>query len=661
MTGFATLPRGHRPARFKAVERAGLLAGLLAVSLVGGLAPALAQGQTAPPDASAATPENAASAANARPITNSALDSLLFYQLLIGEMELSAGRAGNAFGVILDAARRSGDDALFQRAVEIALQARAGEQALEAARTWRNAKPDSVAPLRYQAQILLALNKLDEAADPLSAWLAAVPLSERPGLLAGLPRLLQSQTDRQRSLALIEKLVLPYLDAPGTATASRVSLGRAHMAAGNLPQALGLARAAQGADSTAPGPVLLALDLLPGTPAAETLVTDYLARSEAEPAVRLAYVRMLTQSQRYADAGRQLERLTRDKPTLPEPWLTLGALRLELKQPREAEVALLRFVELASAGDGAAAAAAAAGPSASNPSANAPEAPNAAPNTAPRSDSAEREGDDEDEASPGATGGARDLTQAWLLLSQAAEQRGNVKAAEAWLAKVDNPQRALDVQSRRASLLAHQGKVREARALIQAVPERTGDDARAKLMAEAQMLRDVKRWPEAAEVLSTASQRFADDADVVYEQAMVEEKLEHWPQMESLLRRVIALKPDHPHAHNALGYSLADRGVRLTEARDLIAHALELSPGDPFITDSLGWVEFRIGNRDEALRLLRQAHGSRPDTEIAAHLGEVLWAMGLQTEARAVWQEARGRDAANEVLRETLARLKVKL
>ena len=175
------------------------------------------------------------------------------------------------------------------------------------------------------------------------------------------------------------------------------------------------------------------------------------------------------------------------------------------------------------------------------------------------------------------------------------------------------------------------------------------------------MLRDIKRWSDAAEVLAVATQRFSDDTDLIYEQAMVEEKRDHLPEMERLLRRVITLKPDHPHAHNALGYSLADRGVRLPEARELIARALELSPGDPFITDSLGWVEFRLGNCDAALRLLRQAHSARPDTEIAAHLGEVLWAMGQQDEARSVWQEARGRDAANEVLRETLARLKVGL
>ena len=592
-------------------------------------------------------------------LANSSLDTLLFYQLLIGELELNAGRAGNAFGVILDAARRNGDEALYQRAVEIALQARAGDQALEAARAWRNAKPGAVAPLRYQAQILVALNKPEEAAEPMAAWLAGVPLMEQPGLIAGLPRVLQGVADRQRALSIIEKLVLPYLDRPGTRTASRVTLGRSHLAAGNLPQALGLARAAQADDLAAPGPALLALEMLPATPGAETVVTDYLARPEAESAVRMAYVRQLTQSQRYADAGRQLESLTTERPQIPEPWLMLGALRLELKQPRDAETALLKYVELAPASTASAAAGGSPDTAAKPGAAGAGNA--ASKPVAPAADSSAAVDDDDDEISAGAGGAARDLTQAWLLLSQAAEQRGDVKAAEGWLAKVDNPQRALEVQTRRASLLARQGKIKEARALIQAVPERTGDDARAKLMAEAQMLRDVKRWREAAEVLGTASQRFPDDVDLIYEQAMVEEKLDRMAEMERLLRRVIALKPDHPHAHNALGYSLADRGMRLPEARNLIARALELSPGDPFITDSLGWVEFRLGNRDEALRLLRQAYSARPDTEIAAHLGEVLWAAGLQAEARTVWQDARGRDAANEVLRETLARLKVGL
>ena len=247
------------------------------------------------------------------------------------------------------------------------------------------------------------------------------------------------------------------------------------------------------------------------------------------------------------------------------------------------------------------------------------------------------------------------------MLAQSAEQRGDYAASEAWLARIDDPRRALDVQSRRASLMARQGRVDEALASLRKLPERNPHDARAKLMAEVQLLRDVKRWSAAFDLLGAAAERDSDDVDLLYQQAMVAERMNRLDVMERLLRRVIDLKPDHAHAHNALGYSLADRGLELQQARALIQRALELMPGDPFITDSAGWVEFRLGNREDALRLLRMAWTARPDTEIAAHLGEVLWSLGRQDEARAIWRQAHGRDKDNELLQETLARLQVKL
>jgi Flp pilus assembly protein TadD len=193
------------------------------------------------------------------------------------------------------------------------------------------------------------------------------------------------------------------------------------------------------------------------------------------------------------------------------------------------------------------------------------------------------------------------------------------------------------------------------------VPERGPQDARAKLLAESQLLRDVKQWPEAYKILGQANERFPDDVDLLYEQAMMAEKMRRPDEMERLLRRVIELKPDHFHAYNALGYTLADRNTRLDEAQGLVQKALELAPNEPFIIDSLGWIQYRMGRREEALRNLQRAYQSRPDAEIAAHLGEVLWAMGRRDEARKVWREGRERDSGNEVLKDTLARLKVDL
>jgi tetratricopeptide (TPR) repeat protein len=416
-------------------------------------------------------------------------------------------------------------------------------------------------------------------------------------------------------------------------------LGRAWLEARDPDRALALAVEAQRLDPSAPGPVLLAMELIRERPAAESIVLGYLQQPTAEPAMRLAYVRLLTGSQRYTDAIKQLEAATKAQPDVAAPYLSLGALHLELKHPKEGETALLRYVELAQQQAAAA------------PGVN-------VPGSRPAPARADNDADDDDDAPARPEQG---LVQAWLMLAQSAEQRGDFAAAERWLGKVDDPQRALEVQTRRASILARQGQVAQAREIIRRVPEKRGEDGRAKLVAEAGVLRDAKQWREAFDVLASASQRFTDDADLLYEQAMMAEKLERLDDMERLLRKVIELKPNNAHAHNALGYSLADRRQRLPEARQLIQRALELSPGDPFITDSLGWVEFRMGNREEAAALLRRAYAARPDTEIAAHLGEVLWSLGQRDEARKVWREGRVRDAANDVLRETLARLRVDL
>lgn len=255
--------------------------------------------------------------------------------------------------------------------------------------------------------------------------------------------------------------------------------------------------------------------------------------------------------------------------------------------------------------------------------------------------------------------------EAWLLLGSLQFEQGLDKQADASLqtyigmaqkAPSENTQRGIiQAQSRRAAILAKQGKLKEARLLITQLPATNEEDVRSRLMAELQLLRENRQWQAAFDLLA---QNAGDDLDLLYEQAMMAEKINRVDEMEKLLRIVISKDPSHFNAYNALGFSLADRNVRLKEAKELIVKALTLAPGDPFITDSLGWVEFRLGNTNQALSLLEKAFKDRADAEIAAHLGEVLWQLKRESDAIAIWRKGLEILPTNETLQQTLQRFK---
>lgn len=569
------------------------------------------------------------------PPTRSALDAQLFYELLIGEIELRRGNMGNAFQPILDVARRTHDERLYERAVEIALRAQAGEQALAAAKSWRVSQPQSREACEYVAQIQLALNRPNETVEPLRAAISLTPAETRAGAVASIPRFLARLPDHKQAAQLIDDITTPSRTAKETAAAAWVASGRGWLVAGDGPKALEAARKAIAADGTDDSASMLVADLIGRAPGAEALLQSQIEANPKSPVIRLAYARKLIETQRIAEAATQLEQVTQLAPDYETAWLTLGAVRLDLHQPKEAEVAVKRYVALREARRAKADA-------------------QAVPAEAMSEDAARTL------AAITSAGNEQD-NQAYLLLSQAAQQNGNLDEAQAWLQKIPPAAGGLPIQFRRASILQKQGRINEARELIRQAPASNEQEARSKVLAETTLLRDAQRWREAYAVLDEGNKTFHDDADLLYEQGMLAEKLKRYDDMEALLRRVIALQPNNANAYNALGFSLADHNQRLPEARQLIVKALELSPGDPFITDSLGWAEFRLGKLDEAARLLREAYKARPDPEIAAHLGEVLWQQGKQDEARSIWREGHAKEATNETMQETLQRLKVSL
>ena len=547
-------------------------------------------------------------------VSSSALNAELFYQLMVGEISTQDGEPAAGYALILDAARKTGEAQLYQRAADIALQSRSGDAALQAVRAWKQAQPESREANRYLMQILIALNRISDTQEPVKTEIELTPAADRAAVIAAIPRAYARVGDKKQASAVVEEVLAFYLVSPATASAAWTTVGRMRLAAGDAAGALEAAKKARTADPEADGPALVALELMdPKLPEAEALVKTYLARKpQAVSETRMGYARALLDAQRYAEATAQLQLVIRDKPDLASAWLVLGSLQLQDNQLAPAQTSLERYVTLA------------------------------------------KQQQSEEES-------ARGLSQAYLALAQIAEKRKDFAAAEAWIGKIQNSEDMMQAQTRRASILASQGKLAEGRELIKALPERNPGDARLKVIAEVGLLRDLKQYQMAYDLLSEAIIKFPDEAELVYDQAMMAEKTGNLAEMERLLRRVIAAKPDYYNAYNALGYSLAERGVRLPEARELIRKALEYVPADPFIQDSLGWVEFRLGNLTAAVTIFEIAFKAKPDSEIAAHFGEVLWATGQRDRALAIWREGQLLNPENETLLETLKRFRVKL
>ncbi|WP_372658436.1 tetratricopeptide repeat protein [Hydrogenophaga sp.] len=581
---------------------------LLALCLAGWTLAVAAQ-NTAP------TPAPVASSAVQPSPVNSDLSAQLFYQLLLGELNVQGGDPGAGFSLLLDAARKQRDPQLYRRAVEVALQARSGEAALTAARAWSQALPESPEADRFLLQILLALNRVEETGPLLKSLLARASGKERTDTINAIPQTFARVPDKALAQQVVREALAPQLQLPEYAAAAWTTVGRMALAQEQWAPALSAARRAHESDPGAPLPALLALELMErGQTEAEVLVRQHLqARTKTDAdriTVPLTYARILLDLQRTAEARTQLQELTQSHPESAEPWLLLATLQIQENQLPAAGASLQKYMTLA------------------------------------RASSDERL--------------ARGLTQAYLLMAQIAERQKDFSAANAWLDRIENAEDIMAAQVRRASLLAKQGQLPQARALLRSQPERRPEDARLKYVVEAQLLRDNRAYQQAYEVYGEAVARFPEDTELVYDQAMMAEKADRLDAMEKLLRQLIAAKPDHHHAYNALGYSFAERGVRLPEARQLIEKAVELAPGDAYIQDSLAWLEYRQGNLAKALDILRAAYAKRPDVEIAAHLGEVLWVQGQREQALKIWREALLLSNDNATLQETLKRLQAK-
>ena len=539
------------------------------------------------------------------PLPAAELTDELLYRLLLAEISLQRGEWQSAYLSELAAAQQTRDPRLARRAAEIALSAKQAGEALSAVRLWRELAPRSEEAAQYYLGFILLSDDLEEARAILTQRLADARPQTRPVMILQTQRLLANAKNKDAAFAMLEGLVAPYASLPE----SHIALAQGAFVKGDAARATNEARTALAQKPSSEMAVLTLAQVTADKAEASKILTTFLLANPKAGEVRTAYARTLVEQKEYEPARIEFMQLLAETPTNLTSMYALGMLGVQSNRLPEAEKYLSMYVKAL----------------ADNP---------------------------DEERDPG---------QALLILAQIAEDRNDTATALKWLALVDSGEGVLGAQIKRAQITAKAGNLVEARRFLHEInPEGEHDQAQVAL-AEAQVLRDANQGTAAFTVLGDALKRYPNNTELLYDFAMVAEKANNLDVMEKALRRVIELAPTNQNAYNALGYSLAERNLRLPEAYLLIEKALALAPDDPFIMDSFGWVQFRLGKLKEAEDLLRRAYAARPDPEIAVHLGEVLWVKGQKDDAQKLWRDAGTKDPKNDALKSTLARLRVSL
>jgi tetratricopeptide (TPR) repeat protein len=520
------------------------------------------------------------------------------YDFLLGEIALQRGDYALAAKTYLELARQTGDARVARRAVEVAAQGKLTDLALEAARTWHEIEPSSPAALQMVAALLVASKKVDEAEPYLDKLLASEGVNMEQAYLQ-LNRLLAANPDKAANLRVVRNLAARHPELPQ----AHLAVAQAAWTAGDETTALAEARRASAMRPDWEAPVVFEAQVLQKRSTAEAAkrLGDFVAKNPGSREGRLNYGRALIMDKRVPEARKQFETLLAANPGNTELMYAVGLVAFQLKDYAVAEENMKR---LASSPD------------------------------------------------------YRDPDGARYILGQIAEEQKQWPRAIEWYEQIDDGDHYMPARMRTANAMAKQGKLDAARAYLRKVAEENPDQLAQLTVAEAQLLREANRNKDAFELLDKALKAEPEQPELLYDFALTAEKLERYDLLEANLVKLMKLKPDHAHAYNALGYSFAERNLRLAEARKLIEKAIELAPEDFFIIDSLGWVQYREGDLKAAAETLRRAYGGRPDAEIGAHLGEVLWVMGERKEADRIWQESLKTAPENETLLKTIKRLR---
>jgi len=554
--------------------------------------------------ADAAAGDDTAAAEN---LPKVALTSELLYKLLKAELDFKNGNWQGPYMSLMGLAQQTRDPRLARRAAEMALATKQTTESMAAIRLWRELAPDSEEAAQYYLGFAVMSDNLAEAEEMFTRRLQEATPATRGMAMFQIQQLLVRARDKAAAAALLERVLDPYR----ATVEARVLLAQNAFARGDSAAAAAEARAALAIKPDSEIAVLTLAQVSADQGEVVTLLTDFLKANPNAREVRAARARILVDQKQYGPARNEFLVLLKDQPDNLGTLYALGIMSMQLNEPAAAENYLVRFIDVL--------------------------------------------GERHDEE--------RNPAKVLLILAQLAEERGDIQAAQRWLEKVDTeePRTYFGAQLKRAQLIGKQGDLDGARRFLAALKADEPAQQAQVVLAEGQILRDAGQAEAAYKVMEEGARRFPANTDLLYDFALLAEKTGRVDVMETVLREVMKLAPDNHHAYNALGYSLAERNVRLDEALVLIDKALKMAPGDPFIMDSMGWVQYRLGQLDAAEQHLRAAYALRSDVEIAVHLGEVLWRKGKKADAQKLLREARAKDPKNDTLKNTLARLQVKL
>ena len=548
------------------------------------------------PSAPAESPPPAAAVkpASSAPTPSASFSPDTLYSLLVAEIAGQRDRFDVALDNYVEQARATDDPAVAERAYTIAQYLGADDAALETALIWANSAEDNLDAQRAAAIQLARAGRHEEAMLYMEQVLQAKGDTHFDFLA-----LTAAQSDPQARAGLLqsfERLLKRYPDN------AQLLFGRAVLLQqdGRTAEALSSLEAHPTAGNEV-APLLLRARLLHALHRdAEVLplLKEGIRQHPDEKRLRLAYARELLESQKLDEARAQFAEMLQRFPEDDDLRLSLALVEIEAKERAGARRHLHELLER----------------------------------------------------------GAH-VDAAHFNLGRLAEEDGDSAAALREYAQVGPGNEYLPAQARRTELLVKAGRAAEAMRLLAEARDSQPDYALQLYLIEIESLSNQERIGDAWQRVEQALKQFPDDLNLLYTRAMLAEKRGDLAGLERDLRYIIAHEPDNAMALNALGYTLADRTTRYAEARQLIERAYAISPTDPAILDSLGWVNYRQGNLGEAEKLLRKALERMPDHEVAAHLGEVLWAAGKQDEARKVWREAQTDTPDSDALRDTLKRL----